>query len=126
MTAIGTPSASATSGYTLLVSNVEGQKQGLIFYGSTGRAAAAWGTGSSFLCVKAPTQRIAAQNTGGAAGSCNGELSVDWSAFMAGAPSALGNPRSAGQVYQAQGWFRDPPACKKSRLTDAIELTYVP
>jgi hypothetical protein len=25
-----------------------------------------------------------------------------------------------------QGWFRDPPACKKSRLTDALELTYTP
>ena len=126
MTAIGTPSASATSGYTLLVSNVEGQKQGLIFYGSTGRAAAAWGTGSSFLCVKAPTQRIAAQNTGGAAGSCNGELVVDWCAFMANAPSALGNPRSAGQVYQAQGWFRDPPAPKTTHLSNALEFTLQP
>jgi len=126
MTAIGTPSASATSDYTLLVSNVEGQKQGLIFYGSTGRAAAAWGTGTSFLCVKAPTQRIAAQNTGGAAGSCNGELVVDWNAFMANAPAALGNPRSAGQVYQAQGWFRDPPAPKTTHLSNALEFTLQP
>ena len=126
MTAIGTPSASATSGYTLLVSNVEGQKQGLLFYSVSGRQAAAWGTGSSFLCVKAPTQRIPAQNTGGAAGSCNGELSVDWCAFMASAPTAIGNPRIAGQVYQAQGWFRDPPAPKTTHLSNALEFTLLP
>jgi hypothetical protein len=126
MTAIGTPSASATSGYTLLVSNVEGQKQGLLFYSTSGRAALPWGTGSSFLCVKAPTQRIPAQNTGGAAGSCNGELSVDWCAFMTNSPSALGNPRSAGQVYQAQGWFRDPPAPKTTHLSNALEFTLQP
>jgi hypothetical protein len=127
MTAIGTPSASANSGYTLLVSNVEGQKQGLLFYSISGRSAAAWGTGSSFLCVKAPTQRIPAQNTGGAAGSCNGELSVDWNAYMAtAAPTAVGNPRVAGQVYQAQGWFRDPPAPKTTHLSNALEFTLLP
>ena len=126
MTAIGTPRASASSGYTLLVSNVEGQKQGLLFYSTSGRAALPWGTGSSFLCVKAPTQRIPAQNTGGNAGSCNGELSVDWCAFMTNSPTALGNPRTAGQVYQAQGWFRDPPAPKTTHLSNALEFTLLP
>jgi hypothetical protein len=126
MNAIGTPSAGATSGYTIQVGNVEGVKQGLIFYSITGQSAAPWGTGTSFLCVKSPTQRIPAQNSGGTVNSCNGQLSVDWNAYMAAAPGALGQPRFAGQVFQAQGWFRDPPASKSTNLSNALQFTLAP
>src|SRR5882672_7274447 len=54
ISASGIPSASAGSGFDVLVSNVEGQRSGLIFYGTSGESATAWGAGSSFLCVKAP------------------------------------------------------------------------
>src|SRR6185503_6877374 len=70
--ATGTPSASASSGFVITVANVEGQKQGLLFYGINGRNAVAWGGGSSFLCVKSPTQRMGPQNSGGTAGQCDG------------------------------------------------------
>lgn len=126
MNAIGTPSASATSGYTIQVGNVEGAKQGLIFYSITGQSATPWGTGTSFLCVKSPTQRIPAQNSGGTVNSCNGQLSVDWNAYMAATPGALGQPRFAGQVFQAQGWFRDPPASKSTNLSNALQFTLAP
>ena len=126
MNAIGTPSATATSGYTIQVGNVEGAKQGLIFYSVTGQSAAPWGTGTSFLCVKSPTQRIPAQNSGGTVNSCNGQLSVDWNAYMAAAPGAVGQPRFAGQVFRAQGWFRDPPASKSTNLSNALEFTLAP
>ena len=41
-------------------------------------------------------------------------------------PSALGNPWTAGDKVYVQGWFRDPPACKTTSLSNAVELTYLP
>ncbi|MFM7298401.1 MAG: hypothetical protein ACKO4Q_14440 [Planctomycetota bacterium] len=126
MSASGTPSASATSGFTLTVSNVEGQKQGLIFYSITGQQAVTWGNGTSFLCVKSPTQRLLAQNSGGTVAACNGSLTNDWLAFIAVNPTSLGAPLATGQVYQAQGWFRDPPAAKSTSLSNGLEFTLAP
>lgn len=124
---LGVPSVSASSGFWLVASSLEGQKQGLVFYGLNGRLAAPWGAGStSFLCVRAPTQRMPAQGTGGFAGQCDGSISIDWSAYIATHPTALGNPMSAGQVVNAQAWFRDPPAPKTTNLTDGVEFTLEP
>ncbi|MBM3987669.1 MAG: hypothetical protein FJ294_06905 [Planctomycetes bacterium] len=124
--ASGVPSASASSGFTLTASGVEGAKQGLIFYSVTGRTALAWGTSSSFLCVKAPTQRTPAQLSGGSVGQCNGSLSIDWSSYIASATAPLGAPFSAGGVVQAQAWFRDPPSPKTTMLSSALEFTLCP
>jgi hypothetical protein len=127
ISATGVASLSAGSGFTLGVASVEGQKQGLIFYGITGRSAAPWGIGgTSFLCVKAPTQRTPAQSSGGTAGACDGTLSVDWLSFIGSTSTALGNPFSAGQVVNAQGWYRDPPAVKTTNLSDGLEFTVLP
>jgi hypothetical protein len=122
----GTPSASAPSGFTISVASVEGQKQGLIFYGISGRAAAPWGTSSSFLCVKAPTQRTPAQNTGGSFGACDGTLSIDWNTYIATHPGALGTPFSSGALVDAQAWFRDPPSPKTTMLSDGLEFVVQP
>ena len=122
----GLPSASATSGYTITISNVEGAKQGLIFYGISGQLIQPWGTGSSFLCIKSPSQRLPSQVSGGIAGQCNGVLTNDWLAFIAANPGAIGTPLTAGTVVQAQGWFRDPPAPKSTSLSNAIEFTLIP
>jgi hypothetical protein len=124
---IGVPSASATSGFVLQVSGVESQKLGLLFYGASGRTAASWSAGSSsYLCVKSPTQRLAPQNSGGSLWMCDGSLSADWSAYMASHPSALGHPLYAGQVFDAQAWYRDPPAAKTTNLSDGLEFTIQP
>jgi hypothetical protein len=123
---LGTPSATATAGFTLQVSSVEGAKQGIIFYGISGQAALQWGTGSSFLCVKSPTQRMGTQNSGGTAGLCDGALSIDWNAYTYSNPGVLGTPFSAGAVVQAQGWFRDPPASKTTSLSNGFEFTVQP
>lgn len=122
----GTPSATAPAGFNLVVSSVEGAKQGILFYGISGQTALQWGTGSSFLCVKSPTQRMGTQNSGGTAGQCDGALSIDWNAFISSNPGSLGTPFSAGQVVQAQGWFRDPPAPKTTSLSDGLEFTVLP
>ncbi len=126
MSATGTATAGAASGFTLTASNVEGQKSGLIFYGINGPQAAQWGTGSSFLCVKAPTQRLPSQLTGGTAGACDGSLSNDFLAFLSANPTALGAPGTAGQTFHAQAWFRDPPAPKTTNLSDGLEFVLCP
>jgi hypothetical protein len=122
----GTPSASATSGFTLAVTGMEGASQGLIFYGVSGRSAAPWGTSSSFVCVKSPTQRTSAQSGGGTSGACDGAMSLDWNSYVASHPSAIGAPFAAGQLVQAQGWFRDPPSPKSTMLSDALEFPVCP
>lgn len=119
------PSLSAAAPCVIHVSDVEGQKSGLIFYSINGQQAQAWNA-SSFLCVKAPTQRTTTQSSGGAVASCNGSLSLDWDSFQAGHPTALGQPWAVGTKAQLQAWFRDPPAGKSTNLSNAIELTYVP
>jgi hypothetical protein len=128
MSASGVPSAGATSGFTLQTSNVEGQKQGLIFYGVSGRLGSPWAPGnSSFLCVKPAVQRTPAQNSGGTAGgSCSGTFSIDWLAYMAANPFALGQPISSGLVVDSQAWYRDPSAPATTNLSNGLEFTVCP
>lgn len=126
ITATGSPSVAASFGYTIHVTNVEGAKLGLVFYGVNGRAISAWGNGSSFLCVKAPTQRLPVLDSGGASGSCGGAFHVDWLAFLAANPSALGAPFGSGETVDAQCWYRDPPSPKTTNLSNALEFVTVP
>ena len=124
----GVPSASSGSGFTISVAAIEGQKQGLIFYGvdNSGYTPAAWGAGTSYLCVKTPVQRCVAQDSGGTSNACDGSLSIDWNAFIAGNPGALGQPFVAGRHVFAQAWFRDPPAPKTTNLSNALEFSVGP
>jgi hypothetical protein len=126
MSATGNPSASASSGFVLDVTGVPGQRSGLVFYGVTGRVEIPWGTGTGYLCVKAPTQRTPVATSGGTLGSCDGSLSLDWNAFMSTQPGALGHPRVAGLRVQGQAWYRDPPSPKSTVLSDAIEFVLTP
>jgi subtilisin-like proprotein convertase family protein len=125
ITANANPSVSLAAPCNITVSNVEGQKSGLIFYSITGQLIQGWNA-SSFLCVKAPTQRSSTQVSGGTVGQCDGTLSLDWNAFQLANPTALGNPWSVGNKAQVQAWFRDPPAGKSTNLSNAIEMTYLP
>jgi hypothetical protein len=127
LSATGSPSVAATSGFTLTATAVEGQKQGLFFYGINGPKAAVWSPGStSFLCVKPPTQRIPAQNSGGTAGACNGTFSNDFLVYLAANPGALGQPFAAGNPVWAQAWYRDPPAPNTTNLSGGITFIMCP
>lgn len=127
MSAVGTPSASAASSFVLNCTGVEGQKAGLIFYGVNGPLSAPWSAGSSsFLCVKAPTQRTGSQNAGGTSNLCDGTLSLDWNLFQANHPGALGQPFAAGQSAWAQAWYRDPPAQKTTNLSNGLTFILAP
>ncbi len=126
--ATGSPNVSHTAPCVVTVSNVEGQKSGLLFYGINGQINFPWcaAGGNSFLCVKAPTQRLFPQSTGGTAGQCNGQLTNNWNLFQTSFPGSLGQPFSAGDTVDMQGWFRDPPSCKTTFLSEGLRLVYQP
>ena len=126
LTYTGTPSATAGSGFNVTMGQMEGNKQGLLFYGLSGSNSFQWGNGTSFLCVKAPTQRMGVQNSGGTNGACDGQMSVDWNSFIATKPNALGNPFGAGTTVWIQGWFRDPPSSKSTSLSDGLQFDVQP
>jgi len=117
----GTPSASAGSGFTIHVASVEGHKNGMFFYGLAGPESVVWG--ASFLCVRSPLQRTGVIASGGASGSCAGQLSIDWNAYIATHPSALGSPFASGETVWAQAMFRDPAAPGGSNASDALWFT---
>ncbi len=122
----GVPSAAATSGFNLTVNNAEGQRNGIFFYG-LGATAQPWAVGSlSYKCVTSPTQRLPPITSGGTANSCTGTFTVDWLAWAAANPTALGSPFNAGQRYYAQCWFRDPPAVGATNLSNGIGFTLCP
>ncbi|MBL8802211.1 MAG: hypothetical protein JNN27_09465 [Planctomycetes bacterium] len=123
------PNVANNAGVTIAVANVEGQKQGIYFYGidNTGFSPVPWSPGStSFLCVKGPTQRAGSQGAGGTTNACDGAFSLNWDLFVTNNPIAVGVPFSAGDSIFVQAWFRDPPAPKTTNLSNAIEMTVQP
>jgi hypothetical protein len=127
ISASGNPNVAHNNTCVLSVSGVEGQKSGILFYGLS-QNIQAWCSvgGNSFLCVKAPTQRTIAQPSGGTLGACDGTFALDWNAWQNANAGALGQPFAAGNQVYVQGWFRDPPACKTTNMTDAVSMTYLP
>jgi hypothetical protein len=128
ISASANPVVSHTSPCQITVSGMDGQRSGVLFYGLVALPQQ-WcgpGVGTSFLCVKAPTLRALQQSSGGAAGACNGSLTLDWNAFQLAQTSALGAPWSAGSKAYVQGWYRDPLSCKTTALSNAVQLTYQP
>lgn len=124
----GAPDANAGAGFTIDVAALEGQRLGLIFYSvdNSGFTPLPWGASSSLLCIKPPTQRLPLASTGGTNGLCDGALSLDFNAFMAANPSALGGPFTGGEQIYAQAWFRDPPSPKTTMLSDALSFVVCP
>jgi len=122
------PSASLASSCAVFANQIEGQKQGLLFYGvdNSGFTPTQWGSGSSFLCVKSPVQRTGVQFSNGTLDQCDGEFFLDWNAYQLANPTALGRPFSAGDKVYVQAWLRDPPASKSTSLSNAVEMTMLP
>ena len=126
MSGTGSASATASSGFQITCSNLEGSRTGLVFFG-LGQTSLAWSLGStSTLCVTTPVQRTTASLTGGTAGQCNGSISLDWNTWRAANPSGLGSPYTAGEVFYAQTWFRDPPAPTGTNLSNGLGFTLCP
>jgi hypothetical protein len=128
LSATGTPSATATSGFSLLAGSVEGLKDGLFFFGANGRQANAWGNGTSFQCVVPPVSRGGLLTATGTAGVCDGAFSQDLNALWCSTcPGAPKNP-GAGATTQAQLWYRDPmnTSNQTTSLSSALEFVLCP
>jgi hypothetical protein len=124
ISATGTPSATASSGFSLKASSVEGLKDGLFFFGSNGRQANPWGTGTSYQCVVPPVIRGGLLASSGTVGLCDGAFDQDLNALWCpSCPRPAKNP-GAGATLQAQLWYRDPfnTGNHTTSLSDAIEF----
>ncbi len=124
----GTASATAGSGFTATVSSMEGNKQGLFFYGQNGRQANSWGNGTSRQCVRPPVKRGGLQAGTGTAGQCDGGFSQDLNARWCPACSHPSHMPIPGVKMQIQGWYRDPQSTSNqtTSLSDALEVDVCP
>jgi hypothetical protein len=128
LAATGTPSATATSGFSLLASGVEGQKDALYFFGTNGKQANSWGNGTSYQCVVPPVTRAGTLSGSGTIGTCDGSFAQDLNALWCpSCPKPQKNPGAAA-VVQAQLWYRDPLSTSNqtTSLSDAIEFVVSP
>ena len=119
------PSATSGGGFLLSAGGVEGAKDGLFFFGTNGRQANPWGSGTSYQCVTPPVQRAGLLTGTGTNGQCDGAFSQDLNALWTAKPAK--NP-GAGALVQAQLWYRDPASTSNqtTSLSDALEFTVVP
>ena len=125
MSSTGAPSASLSSGFTVDVTGVEGDKDGLMFFGTSGRQANTWGSGTSFQCVVPPVRRTGVQAGNGTVGTCEGQFTLDFNTWMSNHPAKA---PTAGTVAQMQTWYRDPQntSNQTTSLSDAVEFTVQP
>jgi hypothetical protein len=124
LSATGTPSSSAASGFLLQATGVEGQKDGAFFWGKSGQQANPWGNGTSFQCVVPPVTRGGSLPGSGTIGACDGSFAQDLNAtWCSTCPYPQKNP-GTGAVVQAQLWYRDPASTSNqtTSLSDAIEF----
>ena len=105
ISAAGSASVSAGSGFVIAATGVRNQNPGTLFYGVSGPAALAFRGG--FLCLAAPRVRTPLQGSGGSAvgSDCSGSYAFDFNAWIAaGVDPAL----VVGVQVDAQYWSRDP------------------
>ena len=128
---IGSPSATAGSGFVVSSTNVRNNKSGLLFYGVSGRASTPYQGGT--LCVQPQIKRTGAVNSGGTpapANDCSGVYAIDMNAFAvsAGPPVPLPALAVPGTLVDCQFWGRDPgfPPPNNTTLSDALEYTVQP
>ena len=131
ITGVGTPSATAGSGFSVKGSQVRNQKNGLLFYGTTGQASTPYQNGT--LCVKSPIKRTGSQSSGGSpapAADCSGIWSIDMNSFAvsAGPPVPLAALQVPGTIVYCQWWGRDPgfAAPNNTQLSNGLTYTICP
>ena len=128
ISASGTPSATAVSGFTLDAAGGEGAKDGLFFFGTNGRQANPWGSGTSLQCVVPPVSRAGILSGSGTSNACDGSFSQDLNALWCPSCSKPAKNPGAGATVQAQLWYRDPlnTSNQTTSLSDAVELVVGP
>jgi hypothetical protein len=123
---VGFASATVDKGFVIYCTNVEGQKDGIFFYGQNGRQAAPWGNGTSFQCVTPPVKRSGLRTGKGSNGKCDGWAQKDMNTVWC--PSCPKPSPMVGTKMQAQFWYRDPrnTSNQTTSLTNAIEFDICP
>jgi hypothetical protein len=122
----GVASASASSGYFVTTSGVEGQRQAITFYSLLGPKAPPTPFGAGFLCVKSPTQRTGNLQASGTPGLCNGLVSIDILDWAQTHPAGQGVPFTAGLTLNFQSSIRDPLSPGTRVMSNAIQVTLLP
>ena len=125
ISATGSASATAGSGFVIAATQVRNQKPGLLLYGGSGPAATPFHGG--YLCAAPPRHRTPLQTSGGSTSGndCTGSFSFDFNAWIAtGADPTL----VPGALVNAQYWSRDPGFAPPNNvsLTDAVEFGVCP
>jgi uncharacterized Zn-binding protein involved in type VI secretion len=125
LTSVGVASASAPTGFVVSAGQVEGDKMGLFYFGTSGAIGNPWGSTSSYKCVALPAKRGALISSGGTSGACDGTFSYDLNARWAQQPPQ--NP-GAGAEVQVQLWYRDPfnTGNKDTSYSDALDVHVCP
>jgi hypothetical protein len=128
LSATGTASATAASGFTLQAGTVEGQKDGLFFFGTNGQQANPWGNGTSYQCVVPPVVRTPTTAGVGTSGLCDGSFALDLNALWCPTCPKPGKNPGPGATVQAQLWYRDPASTSNqtTSLSDAVEFGVAP
>jgi len=120
----GTPSVSSSSGFRIAARNVRNRQNGMLIYGTSGRAGLPWLGGT--LCVAPPLRRTPLADSGGSsapANDCSGALVREFNAWAL----ASNDPELfAGQHVRAQFYSRDPGATHNVNLSDAVEFYLEP
>ncbi len=121
LSSTGVPSATASSGFVVSATGVEGQKDGLFFFAENGRQANSWGSGTSFQCVVPPVKRTGLQSATGTTGACDGSFSQDVNAYLRANPQ---KDPGLGATVQMQLWYRDPQntSNQTTSLSNALEF----
>ncbi len=115
----GVASLSLPGGFQAQVTLVDGQQNGLMFFGTSGQASLPFQGGT--LCVNGTLHRLDVINSGGSAGSCSGSFSYSLTDMLFNATG--GGLLVVGQVVNAQQWYRDPPGVG---LSNGLEFTICP
>jgi hypothetical protein len=120
VTTLGTPSASASSGFVIKTVAELPNKLGKHYYSLSGANNAPFQGG--FLCLQPPLVRTPVQSSGGSI-ACTGAYSLDFNAYIAsGKDPAL----VAGQQVWVQTWARDPASPSTTSLSNALTFTICP
>jgi hypothetical protein len=127
----GAPSAAAQSGFAIIAYNERNNKNGLLFYGTTGQSSVAFQGGT--LCVASPIRRTPSVFSGGAlapANNCSGIFAIDMNSFASGQLGGTPSPALTvpGTTVDCQWWGRDPgfPAPNNTTLSNGVEYVVAP